>query len=115
MARDLDIGRVYLPAEDRARFGYSDDDLDARRFTPAFRELMRFEVDRARGFFDRGAALLPLLPREARVDVELFIRGGEAILGAIERSGYDVWARRPEVSKWAKGKLLAGAVARKLW
>ena len=68
----------------------------------------------ARGFFDRGAKLLPLLPRAARVDVDLFIRGGRAILGAIERGGYDVWARRPEVSKWEKGKLLLGAVARSL-
>ena len=113
VARDFANGRVYLPAEDLARFAYTDADLEARRFTPQFRELMRFEVDRARGFFERGAKLLPLLPREARVDVELFIRGGRAILHAIEGIGYDVWARRPEVSKWAKGKLLLGAVARK--
>ncbi|HEY1190822.1 MAG TPA: squalene synthase HpnC [Gemmata sp.] len=114
VARDLDIGRVYLPAEDRARFGYTDADLAARLCTPQFLELMRFEVARARGFFERGSALLPLLPRAARVDVELFIRGGEAILNAIEGQGYDVWTRRPEVSKWAKAKLLLGAVARKL-
>ncbi|MDY3563511.1 squalene synthase HpnC [Gemmata sp. JC673] len=114
VARDLDIGRVYLPAEDRARFGYSDEDLDARRCTPQFLELMRFEVARARGYFARGAALLPLLPRAARVDVDLFIRGGEAILDAIERQGYDVWARRPEVSKVAKAKLLLGAAVRAL-
>src|SRR5438128_3089523 len=46
VARDLDIGRVYLPAEDRRRFGYTDADLRARRFNPAFASLMRFEVDR---------------------------------------------------------------------
>lgn len=116
VARDFAIGRVYLPAEDRARFGYSDEDLAAKRFTPRFRALMQFEVERARGYFDRGAKLLPLLPREARVDVELFIRGGQAILRAIERIDYDVWTRRPEVGKWAKAKLLLGAVARKcLW
>jgi squalene synthase HpnC len=114
VARDFAIGRVYLPAEDRARFGYSDEDLEAKRFTPQFRELMRFEVERARGYFDRGEKLLPLLPREARVDVDLFIRGGRAILKAVERIGYNVWARRPEVSKWEKGKLLLGAVARKV-
>lgn len=114
VSRDLDIGRVYLPAEDRKRFGYSDEDLDARRSTPQFLELMRFEVERARGYFARGAALLPLLPHAARVDVELFIRGGEAILDAIERQGFDVWTSRPEVSKLAKAKLLLGAVARKL-
>src|SRR5207237_6158083 len=47
VSRDLDIGRVYLPAEDRRRFGYADADLDARRFNAAFAALMRFEVDRA--------------------------------------------------------------------
>ena len=113
VARDLTIGRVYLPGEDRARFGYSDGDLEARRFTPQFRELMQFEVKRARCFFDRGEKLLPLLPREARVDVDLFIRGGRAILKAIERTDFDVWRERPEVSKWEKGKLLVGAVARR--
>jgi squalene synthase HpnC len=112
VARDFAIGRVYLPAEDRARFGVSEEDIAAGRCTPAFRDLMRFEVDRARGFFDRGAKLLPLLPRQARIDVDLFIRGGRAILQAIERIDYDVLSRRPEVSKWEKGKLLLGAVAR---
>jgi len=114
VARDFAIGRVYLPAEDRRRFGYSDTDLEAKRFTPAFAALMRFEVDRARGYFDRGAALLPLLPREARVDIDLFIRGGRAILRAVERVGYDVWAQRPEVTKWGKAKLMAGALAGRL-
>ncbi|VTR98130.1 squalene synthase : Phytoene synthase-related protein OS=Blastopirellula marina DSM 3645 GN=DSM3645_21322 PE=4 SV=1: SQS_PSY [Gemmata massiliana] len=113
VSRDLDIGRVYLPAEDRQKYGYTDEDLEARRCTPEFRALVRFEVDRAREYFARGAALLPLLPREARVDVELFIRGGEAVLGAIERCGYDVWTQRPEVTKLAKMKLLLGAVAKK--
>jgi squalene synthase HpnC len=113
VARDRAIGRVYLPDEDRRRFGYRDEDLAAGRFTPAFAELMRFEVDRAKGYFDRGEELLALLPREARVDVDLFIRGGRAILRAIERQGYDVWSRRPEVGKWEKVKLLAGAAGRR--
>jgi squalene synthase HpnC len=115
VARDFAIGRVYLPEEDRRRFGYTDDDLAARQCTPAFRDLMRFEVERTKDFFDRGEALLPLLPREARVDVDLFIRGGRAILRAIERAGYDVWAKRPEVSKFEKVKLLVGAVARRVF
>jgi squalene synthase HpnC len=114
VARDHAIGRVYLPAEDRARFEYTDDDLSSRRYTPAFKELMRFEVDRTRGYFDRGEALLPLLPREARLDVDLFIAGGRAILRAIERIDYDVWSHRPEVTKWRKARLLAGAIVRRL-
>ena len=112
VARDFAIGRVYLPAEDLERFGVSEADIAAGRFTPQFRDLMRFEVVRARGFFDRGAALLPLLPRAARVDVDLFSAGGRAILAAIERSGYDVLTRRPEVGKREKVRLLLGAAVR---
>ena len=70
---------------------------------------LRFEVARAHAHFDRGAKLLPLLPREARVDVDLFLAGGRAILRAVERQGYDVWATRPEVGKREKVKLLLNA------
>ncbi len=114
VARDLDIGRVYLPAEDRRRFGFGDADLAAKRFTPALAELMRFEVARARGFFDRGEPLLATLPPAARIDVRLFAAGGRAVLDAIERHGYDVFARRPVVSGRRKLGLLLQAVATSL-
>jgi squalene synthase HpnC len=110
VARDFDIGRVYLPEEDRKRFGYDDNDLEARRFTPAFAELLRFEVDRTRDLFYRGFPLVERMPAEVRPDIELFIRGGLAILDQVERSGYNVWARRPVVSKWRKAALLGGAL-----
>lgn len=110
VGRDLALGRVYLPAADRERFGYADADLHARRFTPAFRDLMWFEVERTRGYFARGAALLPLLPRAARADVGLFVAGGRATLDAIEAARYDVWTRRPTVPKWRTAALLAAAV-----
>jgi len=113
VARDLDIGRVYLPAEDRRRFGYADADLDARRFTPAFAELMRFEVDRARTLFDEGIALVPLVPAEVQTDIELFVRGGLAILRKIEEIGYDVWRARPALSKREKVALMAGTLWRR--
>lgn len=109
VARDHAIGRVYLPEEDRRRFGYRDEDLHARQFTQAFRDLLEFEVERTRGYFKRGSALLPLVPKSVRIDVDLFIRGGEAILNAIEGIGYDVWTQRPHVSKWRKARLLGGA------
>src|SRR5262249_57040936 len=64
VARDYAIGRVYLPQEDRERFGYTEDDLQANRFTPAFAELIRFEVERARGLFHRGYPLVEAVPRE---------------------------------------------------
>lgn len=112
VARDFALGRVYLPQEDRDRFGYTERDLLSRSCTPAFRDLMRFEVNRTHAYFDRGRQLLPRLPREVRVDVDLFIRGGRAILHAIERLNYDVWTQRPEVTQWTKAKLLLAAFAR---
>jgi squalene synthase HpnC len=110
VARDFDIDRVYLPQEDRQRFGYSDADLEQRRFTPAFVELMRFEVERTRDLFYRGMPLVERMSPDVRVDIELFIQGGLAILRKIERVGYNVWQTRPVLSKWDKARLLAGAI-----
>jgi squalene synthase HpnC len=112
VARDLAIGRVYLPAEDRRRFGYTNDDLAAKRFNPSFAGLMRFEVDRARELFHRGLPLVDRVPREVRIDVDLFARGGLAILGKIERLQYNVWRRRPRLNKIEKAGLLVAALWR---
>jgi squalene synthase HpnC len=108
--RDLNIGRVYLPREDREQFGYTDDDLHSRRFTPAFAELLAFEVGRARALLQEGRVLVPRMPRALAVDVDLFSRGGLAILDRIEAQGYDVWRSRPALTKGAKLGLLARAV-----
>jgi squalene synthase HpnC len=114
VARDLDIGRVYLPQEDRRRFGYADADLEARRFTPAFAELLRFEVERARSYFRHGQPLVKAMPAELRTDIELFRAGGLAILEKIERQGYNVWQARPALSKWDKGRLVVGIFGKHL-
>jgi squalene synthase HpnC len=110
VARDFAKGRVYIPAEDMTRFGVTTDQLAERRCTPAFADLMRFEVDRTAEFFRRGRALLPLLPPVAKIDIDLFIRGGEATLDAIRGCGYDVLSRRPTVSRMKKVMLLVRAV-----
>jgi squalene synthase HpnC len=119
VSRDLDIGRVYLPAEDRRRFGYTDADLEARRFTPAFAELMRFEVDRARRLFEDGLPLVQLVPSDVQSDIELFARGGLGILRKIEEAGFDVWRARPVLRKWEKLTLIGGVLwrgwMRRLW
>src|SRR5262249_14449441 len=105
VARDFAIGRVYLPEEDQRRFGYRREDLLARRFTPAFAALMRFEVARTRDLFYRGFPLVERVPAALRPDIELFIRVGLGILRKIEQAGYNVWARRPVLSKAEKGAL----------
>ncbi|MGH7171008.1 MAG: squalene synthase HpnC [Gemmataceae bacterium] len=111
--RDFAIGRVYLPREDRRHFEYGDDDLAARRFTSAFAELMRFEVDRTRDLFYRGMALTERMPPAMQADIELFVQGGLAILRKIEQQGYNVWTRRPALAKWEKGVLVAGTLWRR--
>jgi squalene synthase HpnC len=110
VARDLAIGRVYLPREDRRAFGYGDDDLRALRFTPAFADLLRFEVGRARERLEAGRELIGRMPRALAVDVDLFSRGGLAILGRIEARGFDVLSSRPSVGKLSKIGLLARAM-----
>jgi squalene synthase HpnC len=113
---DWDKGRVYLPLESLRRFGVTEADIAERRFTPQFRELMRFEVERAREWFERGLPLVSKVDRELATDLELFTRGGQEILNAIERQDFNVLARRPAISKpkklWlvlraARGKLTA--------
>jgi squalene synthase HpnC len=115
VARDYDIGRVYLPEEDRRRFGYGDDALQRRACTPAFVELMRFEVERTRDLFYRGYPLIERVPKHYRPEVELFIGGGLTLLSQIERQGFDVWSARPVVTKWQKAALFGGAFMRRIW
>jgi squalene synthase HpnC len=114
VARDLDLGRIYLPGEDRQRFGYSEADLYARRFTTQFVELMRFEVDRARNFFLEGMPLVERMPADVGLDIELFARGGLAILRKIERQGYNVLAHRPALARWEKAALVGKALWQRL-
>lgn len=114
VARDYAIGRIYLPKEDYLRFGYTREDFDARRFNPAFRELMKFEVDRARDFLQEGLPLIGRLPGRLQIDIDLFAQGGLQILNRIESIGYRVWETRPKVTKWDVAGLVVGALWRKL-
>ena len=111
---DYGKGRIYLPLEDLRRHGVSEDDIAQRRATPQFTALMRFEVERARQWFERGLPLVKKVGRELAIDLELFSRGGQEILNAIERQGFDVLRRRPAISKTRKLLLVARAAAGKL-
>jgi squalene synthase HpnC len=106
--------RIYLPLEDLRKFGVSEDDIAQRRATPQFLELMKFEVARAREWFERGLPLAATLDGELAVDIELFTRGGQEILNAIEKQGYDVLKARPSISKAKKLILVARAGMKKV-
>ncbi|HLX76811.1 MAG TPA: squalene synthase HpnC [Terriglobales bacterium] len=114
VAVDHGKGRIYLPLEDLRRFGVSETDIAERRATPQFLELMRFQVGRAREWFHKGLPLAQKVDSELAIDIELFSRGGLAILDAIERQGYDVLRRRPVISKGRKLALVGRAGLRKL-
>ena len=111
---DYSKGRIYLPQEDLSRFGVSESDIAGRRATPEFLEMMRFEVERAREWFQLGLPLAKNVRRELAIDIELFSRGGHAILEAIERQGFDVLRRRPVLSPSRKIYLLLRAALGKL-
>jgi squalene synthase HpnC len=111
---DYANGRIYLPLEDLRHFWVSEQDIAAERNTSAFCDLMRFEVERARDWFRRGLPLIGKVDRELAVDIELFSRGGQEILNAIEDQGYNVLGRRPAISKSRKLTLVASVAWRKL-
>jgi squalene synthase HpnC len=106
---DYEKGRTYLPLEDMTAYGVSESDLAERRNTPAFCKMMHFEVQRARDWFRQGLPLVKRVDRELAVDIELFSRGGQEILNAIERQHFEVLGQRPAISKSRKLALVARA------
>lgn len=106
--------RIYLPLEDLRRFGVTEDDLKQHHNTPAFRQMMKFEVGRAREWFRRGEPLIGQVERGLALDIELFTRGGQEILNAIEAQDYAVLGRRPSISKARKLALVARAALGRL-
>jgi phytoene synthase len=108
VGEDLDHGRLYLPADELARFGLADHGLERREVTPEFVALMRFQVTRARRLFRAADAVVDLFPRDgSRLTVRLLQRTYAGILDAIERQGYDVFRRRAYVSGVRKAGILA--------
>ena len=112
---DYAKGRIYLPLEDLRHFGVSEDDIALNQNTPAFVEMMKFEVERAHDWFRQGLPLVGKVNRELAVDLELFTRGGQEILHAIEKQGYAVLGDRPAISKPRKLALVARAALAKIF
>lgn len=95
--------RVYLPQEDLRRHGVSEEDLAAARLTPAWRELMAFQVERTRALLHFGAPLARRLPGRIGLELRMVVQGGLRVLERIEAGGYDVFMNRPELGAkdWA--------------
>ncbi len=99
---DARKGRIYIPQEDLDRFGYTEEDLLASRYTPAFVSLMQFQCDRARSYFDAARDSLKNEDKRfffaARIMWSIYAH----ILRRIERSGYNVYERRISISRALK-------------
>jgi squalene synthase HpnC len=112
---DYAKGRIYLPLEDLRRFRVAESDIAQKQNTPAFCEMMKFEVERARDWFRQGLPLIGKVNRELAIDLDLFSRGGLEILNAIEQQGFAVLGNRPAISKSRKLGLVARAAMAKVF
>jgi len=104
VGEDRGRGRIYLPQEDLDRFGYSEADLMAGRLNENWQALMRFQLERARDWFNRSEAGVRWLAPDARWPVWASLRLYRGILDVIERLDYDVFNHRAFVPR--VGKLL---------
>ncbi len=94
VGEDLDKDRIYLPQDELSRFGVSEEDLKAKRLTPEFRELMRFQVQRVRDRYHCAEPLLAMIASDARRCTCLMGSVYYRVLERIEESGYRVFGRR---------------------
>lgn len=116
IGEDLGRKRIYIPREDLVRFNYSEDDLLAHRRTPAFAELMKFQVARTRSYYERGNAGIPMLHQRGRFAVKVASDVYREILNRVEASNFDVFENRtvvPAARKyWLTVRNMTGPAAR---
>lgn len=111
VGEDIGKDRIYLPQDELRRFGVAEEDLKARRVTPGFAELMRFQVERVRQHYRRAEPLLAMIAPDARRCTRLMGSVYYRVLERIEASGYRVFGPRIGLSLAEK----IGLVARTYW
>jgi squalene synthase HpnC len=106
VARDLEKGRIYIPLDVAASHGVTEADIVERHFDQRYVNLMKDLIARTRVIFAQGAPLANMVSGRLSVDLEMFSRGGVAVLDAIENMGYDTLHKRPAISKAKQVHLL---------
>ena len=96
---DLRKNRIYLPADEMARFGLSEDDLMCHDTGGSWHSIMRFQIDRARAMLESGAPLAKRLPGRIGMELRLIVQGGRRILDKIETVDFDVFNHRPTLGR----------------
>jgi squalene synthase HpnC len=110
VSRDLKIGRIYIPLDRAAAHGLTAQDIVEKKFDQCYVALMKELIEYTRALFAKGLPLSKMVAGKLSIDLEMFSRGGLAVLDAIERIGYDTLNHRPEVSKGKQVGLLGRAV-----
>jgi squalene synthase HpnC len=110
VSRDLDKDRIYVPLDMLKSCDLTESDLFARRFDERYVRLMRALIAKTRELFQSGLPLVEMVEPMFRVDLELFSRGGMAVLAAIESIGYNTLAGRPAISTLTKLQLAGRAI-----
>lgn len=112
LREDIARGRIYIPLEDLERFGYTENDLRANRYNAPFIELMKFEYNRARTYFDKAAASLPEQDRASMFAAEIMGTIYKALLDQMPAVQFDVYRNRLTVTKMRRMKIALGIWAR---
>jgi 15-cis-phytoene synthase len=102
VATDLQAGRIYLPAEDLARFEYSEADLNQRVQDSRFQSLMRFEAERAEQFFAEAGRTLPSQDRRAMLPAEIMSSVYHSLLEQMKRDDFRIFEKTYHLSRWEK-------------
>ena len=110
VSRDLEKGRIYIPLDHAAARGLTEKEIVGKKFDERYVELMKDLITRTRELFDQGLPLANMVDGKLSVDLEMFSRGGIAVLDAIETMGYDTLNARPAISKGKQIRLLGRAV-----
>jgi len=111
VSRDLEKGRIYIPLDAAAAHGLAEIDIIERRFDARYINLMKDLIVRTRALFADGMPLAKMVDTRLSVDLEMFSRGGFAVLDAIEAAGYNTLHHRPSIGKAKQARLLGRALA----
>ena len=109
---DAERGRIYLPAEDLARFHAREEDIRSGMRAPEFIDLMDFEAGRARQYYRESQPLLGLVDHRSRASLAALISIYSRLLDRIERSNYDVFTRRISLPAWEKSWIVLRSLIR---
>ena len=110
VSRDIEKGRIYIPLEELAAHGLAEEDIVQRRFDARYVSLMKELMARTRQLFAEGMPLARAVDSTLRVDIEMFSRGGLAVLDAIEAVGCNTLGHRPSIPKSKQFSLLVRAL-----